>query len=331
MGAIKANYLNETRDLLTTARNQKVEDFAPLTLHHAESLVEEAEKELTQNRYDTDVARSLAQQAEAEARHAIYLGRLIRNIKKSKKTYEEILLGAEEPLRSIASTIDKVAAFDEGFGKPTREINRYIKAMQDSIQTLSQNLADTRQQLEESGQRIAELEKKLGGISQEKTALAKRMEAQAKIREQFNKVEKMFSSQEARVLRQRNKVIVRLIGLKFASGRAVLEPQYFSLLTKVQEAINTFPNCKVVVEGHTDSFGGDRLNQRLSEERAKAVEAYLLANMNLPQSRISSTGYGENRPIANNETAEGRSKNRRIDIVIIPDLPELNTDNTNTK
>jgi outer membrane protein OmpA-like peptidoglycan-associated protein len=92
-------------------------------------------------------------------------------------------------------------------------------------------------------------------------------------------------------------------------------------LSKVQNAINIFPGSEITVEGHTDSFGGDEVNLRLSQERAEAVRQYLLANMrNLSADQVKAVGYGESKPIANNETAEGRAKNRRIDIVITPKL-----------
>jgi OOP family OmpA-OmpF porin len=72
----------------------------------------------------------------------------------------------------------------------------------------------------------------------------------------------------------------------------------------------------VTIEGHTDSYGGDDLNQKLSEDRANAVRQYFIANMNLKAEDVEAVGYGESRPIANNETPEGRARNRRIDIVI---------------
>ena len=69
-----------------------------------------------------------------------------------------------------------------------------------------------------------------------------------------------------------------------------------------------------MIEGHTDSFGGDKANLDLSQRRADAVMQYLLANMDIERSRIFSMGYGESKPIANNETKEGRAQNRRIDL-----------------
>jgi outer membrane protein OmpA-like peptidoglycan-associated protein len=210
--------------------------------------------------------------------------------------------------------MDMVAEFDNGYEEPRNRIISYIQTYQDSAAKLSQVVADQKQQ-------IANYEERLGGLAEEQSELKKQMEARAKVREQFRTVEKMFSREEARVLREDSDVIVRLVGLNFASGRSVIEAQYFGLLSKAQSAINTFPGCSVTIEGHTDSYGSDATNLRLSEERAESVRQYLLANMRVDDFRISSVGYGESKPIANNETAEGRARNRRIDIVIHPQMP----------
>jgi outer membrane protein OmpA-like peptidoglycan-associated protein len=90
------------------------------------------------------------------------------------------------------------------------------------------------------------------------------------------------------------------------------------LLSKVRKAINAFPECTVSILGHTDSYGSDEKNLQLSTERAEAAKQYLLANSNLAASRIDAVGYGESKPLANNETAEGRTINRRIEVVIHP-------------
>ncbi len=75
----------------------------------------------------------------------------------------------------------------------------------------------------------------------------------------------------------------------------------------------------LLVEGHTDSVGNDTMNLALSERRANSVRDYLLASTILPGSQVRALGYGETRPVANNETAEGRAMNRRIDVVILPE------------
>jgi outer membrane protein OmpA-like peptidoglycan-associated protein len=117
-----------------------------------------------------------------------------------------------------------------------------------------------------------------------------------------------------------NDLLIRMVGLNFDVGKSTIKPDYFTLLTKVQDAIKTFPGCSVTVEGHTDALGSDEINRKISQDRADAVRQYLLANMSVPASRFDSVGFGETKPIASNETDEGRTKNRRIDLVIRPDL-----------
>ena len=73
-----------------------------------------------------------------------------------------------------------------------------------------------------------------------------------------------------------------------------------------------------MIEGHTDSTGGDEINQVLSKQRAEAVRAYLVANQTIRADKIDSRGYGPTRPLASNTTPEGRAINRRIDVVITP-------------
>ena len=72
----------------------------------------------------------------------------------------------------------------------------------------------------------------------------------------------------------------------------------------------------VTIEGHTDSTGSAQTNKVLSQKRAEAVKTYLVANRTLPENRIRATGYGPDKPLAPNTTAEGRRKNRRVEIVV---------------
>lgn len=318
--AVKVNYLNETWNLLKQADEMDVKKYAPATLKRAQDLIAQAEKELTENRYDTDVARSLARQAKYEAQHAIYLSKVIKELRDNKDYMEDFLLATEKPLNKIASTMDLVGSFEAGYDKTTNEIIKYVQALQDRAAKSDQDLAVRDQQVDMLNARIDELEKKLGGVEKEKSELAKQMEAQAKIREQFAAVEKLFDRDEANVLRKGNDIIIRLVGLSFPVGKSTIEPQNFGLLTKAQQAINMFPNCEVTIEGHTDSFGSDEKNMILSQERADAVSKYIQANMNIDVSRITAVGYGESKPIANNETKEGREKNRRIEIILHPKL-----------
>jgi outer membrane protein OmpA-like peptidoglycan-associated protein len=108
--------------------------------------------------------------------------------------------------------------------------------------------------------------------------------------------------------------------LSFDSGASQLKPETFDLLAKVEKAIDVFPRSELTIEGHTDAYGGDDSNQLLSQQRADSVQQYMVNAMRIPTYRLIAQGYGETRPVSSNETESGRAQNRRIDIVIKPNL-----------
>ncbi|MBK6802818.1 MAG: OmpA family protein [Novosphingobium sp.] len=106
-------------------------------------------------------------------------------------------------------------------------------------------------------------------------------------------------------------------GVTFDVGSATLKPEFRATLDKVAESLIQYPNSLVDVYGHTDSTGSDAFNQTLSEGRARTVLNYLVSR-GVPAARVRSQGFGETMPVASNDTAEGRQKNRRVEIKIVP-------------
>lgn len=104
--------------------------------------------------------------------------------------------------------------------------------------------------------------------------------------------------------------------VQFETNKAVLLPQSEELLKEVAEALKEYPAIEQVeVEGHTDSQGNDKSNLKLSEARAKAVRDFLIGQ-GIDGGRLVPKGYGETKPVADNETEEGRFKNRRVEFEI---------------
>ena len=134
----------------------------------------------------------------------------------------------------------------------------------------------------------------------------------------ITRIRDAFTPEEGKVLMDGENIIIRLYGLSFSSGKAVIDYKYFGLLAKVRDTFKEFPDCNVIIEGHTDSLGSDKVNKRLSKERADSVRHYLIANSLVTDEQIVAVGYGEAKPVASNKTSEGRASNRRIDVVIIP-------------
>lgn len=308
LAAIKNNYLAGARRLIAKAEKEKVKKYAPLTLADARKLLAQAEKELNVNRYDTDKARSLARKAKVQAGHSLYLTNAFKSIREGKTNLEQFALQSEQPLEKIATSLDMNIDLDNGLNKPTENMVNVIHQLR--ADAVSLNLLEQEFTVLESENR--QLNKKLGIQSS-------RLRHQEAIKQKISLVEAMFAFKEALVYRQSGNVLIRMVGLNFESGQAVIQSENFNLLRKVIDALLLFPNAALTIEGHTDSFGSDKTNLELSNQRANAVLAYLKSNMdNKHLEQMYALGYGEAKPVANNETAEGRRKNRRIDLVIKP-------------
>lgn len=105
--------------------------------------------------------------------------------------------------------------------------------------------------------------------------------------------------------------------ITFDTGRADVKSQFRPVLDQIATSIQQYPGTVIRVEGHTDSTGAAAFNQTLSENRAKSVSSYL-AQRGVASERIQAYGYGFSRPIADNNTADGRAQNRRVEVLIIP-------------
>ncbi len=321
--AIKTIYLAETGLLIAKAGKQGVKRYAPQTLAKAKDLLKRAEIELTGNRYDTDLPRSLARQAKYEAQHAIYLAGYLQQAKRTGRSTESLILEWEAPLQQIAAAADINAGFDAGFGPPVQAMIAYIGNHRSSSHELGQQVADRDAEIIVLHGEITELQERLGGAASEQQNLQRRLMAQENLRRKVKQLESTFERQEAEVFRDANEIYIRLVGLSFASGSADIHAENFRLLTKVEDAIQVFPNSRVIIEGHTDSYGADETNLSLSEQRAASVRQYLLVQMEMSPEQVEAVGYGETRPVANNETLQGRARNRRIDVRIVPESDQV--------
>lgn len=103
----------------------------------------------------------------------------------------------------------------------------------------------------------------------------------------------------------------------FATGSATLRPELQNEIRSIAANLVTFPNSNIEVVGHTDNVGSAALNMDLSQRRASSVSSILIGS-GVPAGRVSSYGMGFDRPVASNDTASGRSQNRRVEILVRP-------------
>jgi outer membrane protein OmpA-like peptidoglycan-associated protein len=138
-------------------------------------------------------------------------------------------------------------------------------------------------------------------------ALRDREELRARLLQQFNLI--LETRDTARGL------VVNMSDVLFDSGKYTLRPLAREKLAKISGIVLAYPSLRLAVEGNTDSVGTESFNQELSEKRAEGVRSYLTAQ-GVPGSSTTATGFGKNRPIASNDTSEGRQQNRRVELIV---------------
>ena len=316
--AIKGSIIGNVKKELKKAEEEKIYKYAPLTLKHAQDLLTAAETILNSNRSAKTEAREKAELAEYEVNHARYLAEQIKKLKKDDLNWEKLILEHEGYFKKFMKELDFSPKFDNGLEKPIQSAVKAIRNIKKQNKELSQEISSLDQKIEKLEEEKIDLQNELAKIKEKEAGLRTQLTLEQKRKEKFKKIESLFNENEAKVFREGDKIKIRLLGLNFASGKSVIDPEYFGLLTKLQRAIRIFPDYHIMIEGHTDNKGDSRRNKSLSLRRAKAVMSYLIANMGLPESQISAFGYGEDKPIASNETEQGRTKNRRIDVVLSP-------------
>jgi outer membrane protein OmpA-like peptidoglycan-associated protein len=191
--------------------------------------------------------------------------------------------------------------------------DRLRREAETTAETRTKELEDTRETLSSAQSRIATQQT---DINKSKAELAS--EREARERAEQNAAAAVASLRELAQIKEDSRgTIITLDGaVLFVTAKAELLPLAKQKLDEVAKALMDLDAKQTItVEGHTDSRGADDMNQKLSEDRANAVRAYLVERGVKPD-RIKSVGRGEGTPITSNDTPEGRANNRRVEIVI---------------
>jgi len=143
--------------------------------------------------------------------------------------------------------------------------------------------------------------------AQLQTAVHDREELRARLLQQFNLI--LETRDTARGL------VVNMSDVLFDSGKYTLRPLAREKLAKISGIVLAYPTLRLAIEGNTDSVGTELFNQELSERRAEGVRTYL-TQQGVPSNSTTSSGFGKTRPIASNDTTEGRQQNRRVELIV---------------
>jgi outer membrane protein OmpA-like peptidoglycan-associated protein len=117
----------------------------------------------------------------------------------------------------------------------------------------------------------------------------------------------------ARLLNEKGSVALH--NILFDTGKATLKPESASALAPVGALLTAQPEFRLEIQGHTDNVGTAAANLKLSQDRAAAVRAYLVQTLGIAGDRMTTSGFGDSRPVADNNTDEGRAQNRRVELV----------------
>jgi OmpA-OmpF porin, OOP family len=351
--AIRVDILGSADKLIAAAVADEAPKYALTTLDKARTARERANDVLTVDRYERKESLDLAARAEYEARHASNIAMSVRALSRNDQAWEKLMLGYEIEMQKAATAAGiELLHFDNGPTAAADSLTAAIKSLKGKATSLAQESEAQGKQAEEQATTLVEqlsttmtrfgsreetkdplvlakeLDLKVAELMKNKSHLDSAMEVAAAKGEELamrqakekklNAAKALISPSEGEVfLNSANDLVLRLPGLSFDVGKSDIQDEHVPLLKKVREILDMFPDSKIMIEGHTDNRGDAVANTRLSEKRAFSVMQYFRQTMAIPADRIQAAGYGSDKPVATNDTPDGRAKNRRIDIIIL--------------
>ena len=313
--------LFQARNAVRIAKNANAGKYAPSAIAKADQQLQEAEDAYGRKR-DSKTVISLARDAVQTAEEA-------RVISVKQKAEEDAQAQAEADRRAAEERTAKARADAE------EQANRRREAEQ-ARQQAEEAKAEAERMKEEAMQAAADAARaredadraRQAAVADQQAALAQKQMAEAeteKARQAAAKAEAEKADMRAQLLAQLNSIlqtndsarglIVNMSDVLFDTGSFTLKPGAREKLAKVSGILLAHPGLTMQIEGHTDSVGGDAFNVRLSEQRANSVRDFL-GEQGVSPSSITAQGFGKAEPVATNDTAEGRQRNRRVEIVV---------------
>jgi outer membrane protein OmpA-like peptidoglycan-associated protein len=286
--------LYEARNAVRIARWTGAETYAADSLQRAEVSLQNAEDEFAGKRTDKKTVAQNSRDAAQTAEDARLIS--VRKIEDQRLANERAAAAQREA--DASAQADQAGRDSLASERARLDAER---ARQDSEAAAQRALE---QQRAAEAQSAAEAERARQSVAQAEEEKARLRE---QLRGQLNAV--LETRETARGL------IVNMSDVLFDTGKYTLKPGAKEKLAKISGILLGHPGLNLEIEGHTDSVGGDALNQRLSEQRADTVRGYLV-EQGVPAEAVVAHGFGKDRPVASNATAAGRQQNRRVELVV---------------
>ena len=271
----------EARNAVDVARSRAADKYAPEIFSKAEGSLKIMENSLA-TKQDKNTIMSNARQTVqfAEDARALSVVRQEQQRIAQEREAAAAKARAEAEAKAAAEAAEAKRIADEKAAEAKRKADAEIAA-------------------QEAAKRAAQ--------QQAATAEREKHELRARLLEQFNRV--LPTTDTPRGL------VVNMGDVLFDTGKSDLRPQAREALAKLSGIVLNYPSLRLAIEGYTDSTGTPQFNQTLSDKRAASVRDYLVAQ-GLSADSLTSQGFGENNPVADNSTAQGRQQNRRVQIVV---------------
>jgi len=333
--AIKEKTLGEVRVLLAYAEKAGAKKLTPKTFSEAQKALVDADQFITQQRYERKKMQEKANYALFQAQRVGQVMTVSNQVAEMQP--EDIALRSEKQLLNIThklnsrdmrnesselqllSILESVISLQEDNAYLKKKRQQEAVAAEEAMQKMQAQIDAQRQQIASIEGKSKEAQKESELAAQREKETKARLDADRRFQQLFTEVQAMFPQKQAEVYKQADNLVIRLKVMHFPVGKDLIMPDNYALLSTVRNAIRTFGEPEVVIEGHTDNTGTAALNAQLSRARAEAVRQYFIANGTLTETQVTAIGYGSERPLATNDTAEGRAVNRRIDVIIKTD------------
>jgi outer membrane protein OmpA-like peptidoglycan-associated protein len=261
--------------------------------------VEAARTVVTEVEAHPDAGKYAAAEVQAAHEALLQADRLVEK-NKSKKEIREAAYLAKRHADTAAEQISKGQAEEKA--KAAEEERQRVL-----LQAREQEAARARAQAEAAQQQAD---------AQRQRADAERQQAQIAAENAQREAAELAAQLRELQARQTDRGLVLTLGdVLFDSGQATLKPGAASTIDRLAAFLSRAPDRSVAIEGHTDGVGAESYNLSLSENRANAVKAALVAK-GIPADRVITVGKGEGQPVASNDNAAGRQQNRRVEIIV---------------
>lgn len=280
----------------------------PAEVAEAKEALERAEQEFEDEGNEMST-RTFAHVATRKSQNAITRAQMARAERKRTQGQQRLVQIQEQARKNLKTALREERQYNQMTQQQLENEEQKIEQMRAELKKARQAGELTEEQLTEKRMKLQQTMNDLEQARAQKKELAEKLEATKK-----------KLSEVAKIKEEEKKTTITLNGsILFEVGKATLRTTAEQRLQQVATVLKNADGKEILIEGHTDSQGKSAMNQRLSKDRAAAVQRFLV-RQGVQADRIKTVGMGEAQPIATNETPEGRANNRRVEIVVGEDV-----------